>query len=555
MTLKTALFPFIEWLPEVKKTWKQDIIAGILVSIILVPQSLAYSQMAGMPAYYGLYASFIPLILASLYGSSKLLSTGPAVVISLLSLSAIGKLAPAGSTEFITYSAVLALLVGVIQFGMGLLRLGSLVHFISHSVIVGFVNAAALLIVFSQVIKILEIPVMRDQHVALTFFGLFQNPGLVNIESIIVGVLSLLILVFGKRYSKNIPLALVVIILATIYSRYSGYTGEVVGTIPAGLPSLVIPHFSMNVIRELLEPAVIVALVAYMNSISVAKTIAVKTNESISPSQELLGQGIANITAGLFGSSAVAGSLSRTALNYSSGAKTNFSSVVAGVMVAVALLFFTESLRYVPQTVLAAIIIASVLQLLDFRQIYKLWIEYKYDGWVALFSFLATLVLSPNLEQGVIIGILVSGMVYAHRAAYASVTIFRANDTKTARSKGIRLQQHLVSEKVLVVTFDHSLIFANADKVADEILNAVAREKKIKYVMFLCKGINFIDATAVEMLESLVVKLKQKKITFVMTSLKPEFSEFIKKVSLYQTVGPQNIFQKANQALANLNNR
>lgn len=553
--MKLSLFPFLGWLPSIRKSWKNDVLAGILVAVIAVPQGLAYSQMAGMPAHFGLYASFIPLILATLWGSSKSLSTGPAIVISILSLSAIGRLAPSGSAEFISYSATLAIMVGIFQFLMGVFKLGNIVHFISNSVILGFVNASAILILISQFIKILDIPSISGKNFVFSFINFFTSDTGLNLESILIGIFSLIFLIFGKKLSKQIPLALVVIIFATLYSRFFEYSGAVVGEIPKGLPSFIIPKISIDVIAQLIQPAVIVALVAYMNSISVAKTISIKTKEVLSGNQELIGQGLANIAAGFLGSSPVGGSLSRTALNFSTGARSGLASIVTGSLVAVVLLFFTDSLSYVPQTVLAAIIIASVLSITDFKKIIMLFRSYKYDGWVAIFSFFATLFLSPNLELGILIGIIVSGIVYVHRSSYSSILVFRADEIETAKQNSISFKQFPVSHEVLAVSIDRSMIFTNADDVSDKIIFAVNRNEGIKYVMIMCRSVNFIDATAIQVLEALVLFLRQKKIEVIMVSIHPDIWEFLKKLPFYDLVGKENFFKKANEALEQLNSR
>lgn len=553
--MKHRLFPFTSWLPEVKDTWKSDVIAGVLVSIILIPQALAYSQMAGMPAYYGLYASFIPMIIASLWGSSRLLSTGPAVVVSLLSLSAVSVFAPANSAEFVMYTGVLTLLVGVLQFCMGVLKAGNSIHFISHPVILGFVNASALLIILSQMVHILGIPSVRGHHEIFSLLRFFEKGTTINFESLLIGVIAIGLLILAKDKKIKALLPLFVIVFATVYSWFFQYSGAIVGVIPSGLPHLTVPTMGWQIILQLFRPALIIALVSYMNGVSVAKTVAFKTKEVIVGNQELIGQGLANIAAGLFGSSPVGGSLSRTSLNWSMGAKTGFASIVSGLMVGFVLLFFTKTLTYVPQTVLAAIIIVSVVQLFDVQKCIHLFKKYKYDGWVAILTFVATVISSPNLELGVIIGIVASGAVYIHRSSYSSIIVFKANDKKTAKKNGILFQQFPSNARVLAVSIDRSLIFTNAEHVTEKILYDVLRSQGIQYIMLMCRSVNFVDATAIETLESLVISLREKNITVVMVSLHPEFWDFVKKLPFYDVVGKENFFKKANEALKDISKR
>lgn len=553
--MKEKTLSFFSDFSQIKRTWKEDLVAGVLVGIVLVPQALAYSQMAGMPAHFGLYASFIPLIIASLFGSSKLLSTGPAVVISLLSLSAVSKLAPANSQEFIAYSALLAIFVGVIQLLFGVLKLGNVVHFVSNSVILGFVNAAAILIIFSQVIKIANIPVIQGKHEAFSMIYFFQKNLGINYESLVIGILSLFILIAGKKKSKKLPLPLLVIIFASLYTSLFGYSGPVVGELPTGLPSLQIPIFSFEAIKILIQPAIIVALVAYMNGISVAKTIALKTKEGVMGNKELIGQGMANISAGLLGSSAVGASLSRTALNYSMGAKTRLASIISGLFVGIVLVFFTGVLKNIPQTVLAAIILVSVLQIISYKQFKELFDNYKYDGLVAVITLIATLVFSPNLELGVVIGIIASGFVYIHRSSYSSILVFKANDTQYASEHEIEFQDFKTNNTVLAVSIDRSLIFTNAEDVSDKILLSVNKRKNIEYVLIMCRSVNFIDATAVKMLEHLHATLKEKGITLVIANLQPQVFEFVKKLELFNIIGERNFFKYVNKALEDISKR
>lgn len=549
------IFPFLNWLGEVKNSWKQDLVSGLLVAIILIPQSLAYAYMAGMPAHYGLYAALIPVALAALFGSSRQLATGPAILTALLTLTTISTFAEPRTPEFIVLVAILALMVGVIQVGMGLAKLGNLVHFVSQSVIVGFVNAAAILIVMTQVAKIMEITTNSKQHVMIGLLSALGNYDFMNCQSICLGVAALLIIFISRKFFKKIPIVIFVVIGAIIYSKFFGYTGTIIGEIPAGLPSFKFPEIDLMTAESLFTSSIVIAIVSYVSSISIVKTITSITHDHIDPNQELVGQGIANISASISGTTPVSGSFSRSALNLSSGAKTGFASVVTALLILLTLLFLTPLLYHLPVTVLAAVIIASVVKLLDFDHMKKLWSNYKYDGWVAFVSFAATLVLAPRLDYGVIVGIIFSLLMYAHRSQKASLLVFKANDTDFMKKHGIFFDEYESNRKVLAVTSSHSLIFTNADKVNEEILDSVNRRKGIRYILFMFRGVNFIDATAAEMLEQLVGDLRERDITFITVRVKPKLAKFIKNLDLYDQIGSENIFHKANEALKDINKR
>ncbi|RKZ90344.1 MAG: sodium-independent anion transporter, partial [Gammaproteobacteria bacterium] len=295
-------FPFLRWFPMDGNTVKADVIAGITVALVLIPQSMAYASLAGLPAYFGLYAAFLPVMVAALWGSSSQLGTGPVAVVSLLTASAITPLAPVGSPEFISLAIMLAFLVGVFQFMLGVFKLGVIVNFLSHPVIVGFTNAAAMIIALSQVNKIFGVEKVRSEFFLGDIWGVVLNLGDTHIATLMFGAVSVFGIMFAKKKWPKLPGVLIAVAGTIIVSwaiDFEAMGGAVVGTIPEGLPSLAIPAFNMDVFGTLLGSAIVIALIGFMEAISIAKAMAAKTKERIDPSQELMGQGLGNMLGAL----------------------------------------------------------------------------------------------------------------------------------------------------------------------------------------------------------------------------------------------------------------
>jgi len=345
------------WVPELRQwdTLKADIIAGVTVALVLVPQVMAYAQLAGLPAYTGLYAAFVAPIVAAIFGSSRQLHNGPVAVISLMTASALASLSlePA---QMMGYAAFLAVMVGVIQMGLGMLRLGFLVDFLSHPVISGFTNAAAIVIGSLQLGKLLGVPQPSDQQFLATLGDiLFSIPTQAHGPTMLMGLGSLALIFGFKRWAPKLPSIVITVIIATFFSwllDYQAKGGAVVGVVPTGLPGIVMPT-GMEHIKALLLPALTIALLSFVEAFSIAKAVASKTRQRISADQEMVGKGLANIATGFTQGYPVSGSFSRTAVNFDAGAKTGFAAIVSGFLVALTLLFLTPLLYFLPLSTLA----------------------------------------------------------------------------------------------------------------------------------------------------------------------------------------------------------
>ena len=401
---KSRLFPFLCWIGELKKpeVLRADLIAGITVALVLVPQSMAYAQLAGLPPYYGLYASFLPGIIAALFGSSRQLATGPVAVVSLLTASALEPIAGANPELYITYAIMLAFMVGIFQIGLGLLRLGVLVNFLSHPVVVGFTNAAAIIIGTSQLGKLFGVSVETAEHTYETVFNIIlESFNSTHFETVLIAIIALAIMIAMKRMIPKAPNVLAAVAVTTAISWGIGFQqmgGAVVGTIPAGLPALAIPTLDFQTMGQLLSVTVAIALIGFMEAISIAKAMAASTRQRLDANQELVGQGLGNIFSSLSQGYAVSGSFSRSAVNINAGAITGFSAVVTGVVVGVTLLWLTPLLYHLPQATLAAVIIMAVINLIKIEPIKHAWKVQRHDAAVAIITFVLTLIWAPHLD-------------------------------------------------------------------------------------------------------------------------------------------------------------
>ena len=372
--LRYMLIPTFDQISELRnfETLKIDILAGITVALVLVPQSMAYAQLAGLPPYYGLYASFLPPMVAAIFGSSRQLATGPVAVVSLMTAASLEPIAALGSEGFLVYATLLAIMVGVFQLSLGLFRLGVLVDFLSHPVVVGFTAAGAIIIGTSQLSKLFGVSVEKAEHHYETVYHMIQaampDPPW---PTLFFTILSLVIMIGLKKWRPTLPVVLIAVVVTTVISKligFAGLGGAIVGDIPKGLPAISIPDFNFDIISQLATSAIVISLVGFMEAISIAKAMAARTRDRLDANQELVGQGLSNITSGLFSGYPVSGSFSRSAVNINAGARTGFSSIITGIVVGITLLFLTPLLYHLPQATLASVIIIAVLGLIKFEQ-------------------------------------------------------------------------------------------------------------------------------------------------------------------------------------------
>ncbi len=680
------IFPFLSWFKDYNsKKFKPDLIAGITVALIVIPQSMAYAQLAGLPTYYGLYASFLPTMLAAMFGSSDHLSTGPTAVVSLMTAVALEPLATSGSEAYIAYAILLALTVGIFRLVLGLLRLGLIVNFLPMSVVNGYTSAAAIIIATSQLSRIFGIYVVNSKYHYQTVEQVIKDAiHYTHYPTLIIALGSIALMYILKKINPKIPYVLITVIIATFVSWVVAYEhnvkasvadiqvpevrnmiyrfnsdmnllitntskrtklkdkieamqkadtnsvgildeqyyasllgikinnekhesqilredlnnymfaavknpdgsrtfykygevpkgiksdgqiwrikvrnspldnenivmmggGSVVGDIPKGIPSFSIPNFEFSIFLRFLPMAAIISLLGFMEAISIAKGIAIKTGQKIDPNQELIGQGIANIV-GSFGQSyPVSGSFSRSAVNFQTGGKTGISCAITSIIIVITLLFFTPLLYYLPKAVLSAVIMMAVLGLINPKAIIDAWKAKWYDGAITLTTFIVTLVFAPHLEIGIVTGISLSLIVYLYQSMRPRiVSLSMAEDFSLRSARRYNLQE---CGYIAALRFDGSLFFASSTYLDDCIEKVIANKPELKHILIVCNGINNMDYTGAEALKLLIEKVRTKGYKVSFSGINEKVMHLLEKTHLVDLIGRENIYPTQVDAL------
>lgn len=541
MSWITKLFPFLLWIKDLSKpkTIKADIVAGVTVGFVIVPQSMAYAQLAGLGPQYGLYASFLPVLIGAIMGSSRQLSTGPVAVVSLLTAAALGEIVTDPSS-YAVYAALLALIVGLFQLSLGILRMGFVINFLSHPVVTGFTNAAAIIIGASQLPKVFGIRVINSNDTEwvswcqpLSFIERMENVDSNGLHTIcnadqsyetiarlleaalfythlptlamaLMGVLGIVVL---QRFFPRMPAILTVAVISTAASfliDYEAMGGAIVNSIDIdGLFSFKIPSFDFNAMGTLFIYAITISLIGFMEAISVAKSMAATTKQRLDVNQELIGQGLSNIASSFFQGYAVSGSFSRSAVNLTAGAVTGFSSVVTAIIVGLTILWLTPLLYHLPQATLAAIILMSVVNLVHFSPLRHAWKVEKHDGWVGLLTFIMTLIFAPHLENGIAFGIIMSLGLFLYRTMEPNFTELSVQKGSIIASRFID-DTTKVSNAVKIAKWSGSLYFANAAYFETKLLELISKNEELKYIIVDVASIVQVDASGEQVLRNLV---------------------------------------------------
>lgn len=550
---RRMMVPFLDWIGELKDpgVLRADLIAGITVALVLVPQSMAYAQLAGLPPYIGLYASFVPVILASFMGSSRQLATGPVAVVSLMTAAALQPLATASPEGYLVYAAVLALLIGVFQLVLGLFRLGVLVDFLSHPVVVGFTNGAAIIIATSQLSKFFGVQVEAAEHQYETVWRvLVEASQHTHMPTLVMGLFALALMILMKKFLPKIPGVLTAVVVTTVIAYVIGFNemgGKVVGEVPKGLPDLSVPKFGIDAVLQLMTAAMTIALIGFMEAVAIAKAMAAQTRQRLDTNQELVGQGIANIAAGVFQGYPVSGSFSRSAVNLGAGAVTGFASVVTGLVVAATLLFMTPLLFHLPQATLAAIIVMAVINLVKIEPIKHAMKVQKHDGIVAIITFVLTLILAPHLEMSIMVGVVLSLGLYLYRTMRPRFSELSLHPDGTLRDADVFDLPRC--ETISVLRFDGSLYFANTGYFENRVLSHVAAKPGLKFLIIDAEGINEIDATGEDMLHVLVQRLKVAGVQLLFARAKKQIMDIFQRSHFVEQVGEQHFFRTRTEAI------
>ncbi len=547
--------PFLSWIWELKdkNILKADIIAWITVALVLIPQSMAYAQLAWLPAYIWLYASFLPVMIASFFGSSRQLATWPVAIVSLMTAAALEPYATKDPEWFFVYAALLALLVWIFQLSLWLLKLWVIVDFLSHPVVVWFTNAWALIIASSQLNKIFWVASWVWVHQYEIVYWTIQNAiSNTNLTTLALAIWSIFTLIILKKINKKIPWVLVTVMIFTIISWYIWYENiawnkSIIWKIPEWLPSFWIPTLNLDIIFSLFSTAVVISLVWFMEAISIAKWMASQSKQSLSANQELIWQWLSNIVSWLFHWYPVSWSFSRSAVNFSSGAKTWFSAVVTWIIVALTLLFLTPLLYHLPQATLAWVIIMAVINLIKIDPIIHAFKIQKHDWVASIITFFATLYFAPNLEEWILVWVILSLALFLYRS-------MKPNFVELAFWKKWSLvDAKLINAKtscdIWMYAFEWPLYFANAWYFEWKMLNFIAWKKDLKVVILDFDAVAEVDATWVEALENIIDKVEKTWITILLARIRPSIYQKLKKWLFFDHYSKEKVFHIRHEAI------
>lgn len=568
MSKKAPLFlPWLAWAADYNRGFLgADLLAAVIVTIMLIPQSLAYALLAGLPAEMGLYASILPLVAYALLGTSRTLSVGPVAVVSLMTASAVGKIAEAGSVDYATAAIAMAMISGLILLCMGLLRFGFLANFLSHPVVSGFITASGIIIGLSQMRHILGIGGHGDNLPELLSSIVVHLPQ-VNWVTLVTGLAAMCFLFWARRGLQPVLQRLgmaqgtasvvakagpVLVILATTLVSYLGDFSDrgvaLVGEVPRGLPSLGAPPFDPQLWSELAVSALLISIIGFVESVSVGKTLAAKRRQRIDPNQELVALGAANVASAVSAGFPVTGGFSRSVVNFDAGARTPAASILAAGGIALAALFLTPVLFFLPKATLAATIIVAVTSLLDFSVIKRAWL-YSLSDFIAVTTTIgATLLL--GVELGVLGGILSSVLLHLYKTTRPHIAVVGAV-AGTEHFRNVQRHNVITHTNILSLRVDESLYFANASFLEDYVYRFVADNEQLQHVILQCTAVNEIDMSALEALEAINHRLREQGLTLNLSEVKGPVMDALEKTDFLQQLSGK-VFLTHHQAVTSL---
>lgn len=549
-----SFFPILEWIQEYNKTlFKGDLSAGITVAVMLIPQGMAYAMIAGLPPVYGLYAAIFPQLIYAIMGSSRQLAVGPVAMDSLLVATTLNTMAIVDTQHYISLAIFLAFFMGVIQVFLGLIKFGFLVNFLSKPVINGFTSAAAIIIGLSQLNHMLGVEISQGNVLQALIQSIWEVRTEIHLLTLMI-TLGSIFLIFGiKRFSKKIPVALVVVILTTLLTSQLNWNEmglSIVGTIPSGLPAFNFQWIAVEDIYPLFPMALTLSLIAFLEAISVAKAIEVKENkETVDPNQELIALGAANVFGSFFQSYPTTGGFSRTAVNHESGAQTGVAAIISAAVVGLTLVFFSSWFYYLPKPVLGAIILTAVINLVDLKYPYQLWSSHREEFFILLFTFLITLFM--GIMEGVLLGTLASLSLMVYRSSQPHIAILgRIKGTKHYRNIHRFTEEVETFPGVLILRFDGQLFFGNHSYFKKQIVDLLGREtKKIRYLVIDASPINYIDASASNTLNHWIQNLNKEGITVLWVNVIGPIRDLFFKNGMLKKIGKKNLFYSLDSAV------
>jgi SulP family sulfate permease len=550
-----ALFPFMKWFRLIsKETLKADIIAGITGAVIVLPQGVAFATIAGLPPQYGLYTAMVTPIVAALFGSSYHLVSGPTTAISIVVFSAISHHAEPGSAEFISLTLTLTFLAGVYQLAFGLARLGALVNFVSHTVVIGFTAGAAILIATSQMKHISGIEVPKGESFMHTWMDLYQGIGELNLYLVGIAVVTLITALAIKFFSPRSPNLLVGMVVGSLLALLlKDYTDgiKLVGEIPAHLPPFSSPVFSFETIKMLAPEAFAVALLGLIEAVSISRSVATRSNQRIDANQEFIGQGMSNIAGSFFSCYAGSGSFTRSGINYEAGARTPLSAIFASLFLMVIVLLIAPLTAYLPIAVMGGIILLVAYNLIDFHHIVQVLTLSKSESAILLTTFFATLFL--ELEFAIYLGVLLSLVLFLAKTSTPHIPTLSV-DSDSGKLINIRKKPMKQCPQLKIIRIDMSIYFGSINYILNRISQIVENER-IYHILIVSSGINLIDLAGAEALVSENRRLAEHNGGLYFVGIKSSVYEFAARSCFIRQIGSDHFFDTKTMAIHSIYER
>lgn len=546
------LLPFLQWLPGItRRTLQLDLMAGLTGAVVVLPQGVAFATIAGMPPQYGLYTAMITPIVAALFGSSRHLVSGPTTAISIVVFSSISQHATPGTPEFVQLVLTMTFLAGIYQFAFGVARLGTLVNFVSHTVVVAFTAAAAILIATSQVKHVLGLELAGGHSFADTWLGVFQGYQQTNGYVLFIALATLAVALLSRRLSAKMPhllLGLIVGSLAAFFLGADAHGVALVGSIPAQLPPLSTPQFSMETIRMLAPQAFAVALLGLIEAVSIARSVATRSNQRIDGNQEFIGQGLSNIVGSFFSSYAGSGSFTRSGINYDSGAQSPMSAIFAAVILMAIVLLIAPLTAYLPVAAMGGVILLVAYNLVDFHHIRAIFNTSRSESAIFLVTFFSTLFL--ELEFAIYIGVLLSLVIFLAKTSKPKITLLAPDQTQKSRAfTDIETKPLQECSQLKIVRVDRSIYFGSVSYLQLK-LQLISATSGVNHILLVATRINYIDMAGAELLTQEAKRLKAAGGGLYVYGLKDELWQFLAEGGYLKQIGAQYFFDNKTDAIS-----
>ncbi len=540
------LLPFLAWLPRVNaQTLRADIIAGITGAVIVLPQGVAFAFIAGLPPQYGLYTAMVTPIIAALFGSSRHLISGPTTAISIVVFSAISGHAEPGTPEFVSLALTLTFLAGVYQLAFGLARLGVLVNFVSHTVVIGFTAGAAILIATSQMKNVLGIKIPKGESFIHTWADIWHQMDEINLMVLMIAGITLVSALVIRKFSRRAPNLLLALVLGSVcawWLNQGGNTIELIGEIPGNLPPFGVPDFSLATIRDIAPDAFAIALLGLIEAVSISRAIASKSHQRIDGNQEFIGQGLSNIVGSFFSSYAGSGSFTRSGINYDSGAQTPMSAIFSAIFLALIVLLVSPLTAYLPIAAMGGVIMMVAYNLIDRGKIKHVVESDPYEALILIATFLATLFL--ELEFAIYLGVILSLIIFLGRTSQPEIAVLAPDvDTRYNRAMLTDIESKPLAEcpHLKILRIDMSIYFGSINFIQSKFYKVSEKEGR-KHIVIMADGINSIDLAGAEMLCDEADRLEEEGGGLYFAGLKPAVYQSFGKTHAIKHIGNNHFF-------------